>query len=354
MKPTRIAIIGLGYMGQHYLKVLLKPDSSIFDNVSITAICDTDEKHLEDIAERYNIPLATKNADEAIQSDSVDAVIIATPTKYHHDQAKLAIDAQKPIYCEKPLALDEEETGKLTDLVNESGLPNQVGLVLRHSPVTHYLKKTIENGELGKPLSCRVAANSSIPKQGRWYRSDAKRSKEESGGGILKEENIHDIDTLIYLFGDIQVKNVQLDKFDESLEVETDVEAQLYSENGTNISYESHWHDKAMPGRRKIEIVFEHGKITADYFFHGEVTVTVGDTTKSLKKNDLEEIYKQDLNISEKTNAYKSNYGFYPIFAFLRSLTDEIECTPSFSDAHKAEEKIQEMYKMATWKQERV
>lgn len=351
MSLNNIAIIGLGYMGMHHLKVMDQfIKDSLFEDLNVSMVCDVDANHVKDVAERFAVPNFTTDAEEAITDTSVDGIIIATPPKYHFDQAMSAIRECKPFYCEKPVGFDVSETRILAGLLEHKRVPNQVGLVLRHSPAINYIKRILEREDLGKPYLCIMNANSKYPEKGKQFRTDFVKRGEESGGGILHEENIHDIDTLLYLFGDFKISDVLFDRFDPTLNVETSVDARLHFSDRLDARYRSRWHKDIKGCYRWMEIFCEEGKITARYFVNGTVGIEKDGGSKLLTEDELSKAYFKDNHINLPNKAYKQWYSYLADHAFIR-LTRKIGlCTPNLNDALKVEDKIQQMYSIAKWK----
>ena len=87
---------------------------------------------------------------EAVNRDDIQGVVIATPAETHFALAREALLADKHVYVEKPLVLDEREAGELIDLAHERGRVLMVGHLLQFHPVFIRLKEMASAGELGR------------------------------------------------------------------------------------------------------------------------------------------------------------------------------------------------------------
>jgi predicted dehydrogenase len=134
--------------------------------------------------------------EEAVITDSgVDAVVVATRHGTHADLAARALAAGKHVFCEKPLALNEEELNRVLDEAWRSGRILLVGFNRRFSPFARELRAFIE----GTPFvaNYRVSAGNAPPSS--WVHDL------DDGGGRIIGEACHFLDTLVYLCGSLIV-----------------------------------------------------------------------------------------------------------------------------------------------------
>ncbi|WP_430973200.1 Gfo/Idh/MocA family protein [Sunxiuqinia rutila] len=156
-------------------------------NVAITGICDVFDEHAQngiDTASNKARPggdgaaaLRVKRYrtyHEMLADDSIDAVLIATPDHHH---ARIAIDAAKAgkhIYCEKSVALKEDELNELYETVKQSGVVFQLGHQITQSIVFKQAKEIIKRNLLGKITLVETTSNRNTA-SGAWIRHlDAK------------------------------------------------------------------------------------------------------------------------------------------------------------------------------------
>ena len=111
--------------------------------------------------------------------ESSDAVYVTTWTSAHEHAVTATVDAGKPVFCEKPLGTDLASAERIAARVAESGLVNQVGLVLRHSPAFRWLRHEVVAGGHGPVMSMVFRDDQYIPVQGMYastWRSDPDRA----------------------------------------------------------------------------------------------------------------------------------------------------------------------------------
>ncbi|MBW5378170.1 Gfo/Idh/MocA family oxidoreductase [Brachyspira pilosicoli] len=137
MDKVNISLIGVGRMGQFHLNVINQINS-----INLKGIYDADENHLNEVSNKYNINKFS-SLDEAI--DNSDAVIIASPTKFHFEIAKKALEKGKHVLVEKPMTETYIQAKELQEIVNKKNLILQVGHVERFNGAVQELHHIIEN-----------------------------------------------------------------------------------------------------------------------------------------------------------------------------------------------------------------
>ncbi|ANN63107.1 Gfo/Idh/MocA family protein [Brachyspira hyodysenteriae] len=136
MDKVNISLIGVGRMGQFHLNVV-----SQINHINLAGIYDADENHLNEISQKYNIR-KFNSVDEAI--DNADAVIIASPTIYHFEIAKKAVEKGKHVLVEKPMTETYAQALELEEIVKQKNVILQVGHVERFNGAVQELHHIIE------------------------------------------------------------------------------------------------------------------------------------------------------------------------------------------------------------------
>jgi predicted dehydrogenase len=122
--------------------------------------------------------------------------VIATPTDSHAAYACRAIEAGVSVFCEKPLARTLAEAERIRDLAERRGAKVAVGHVVRYFPEYAAARELVARGELGTPITARLARHNSSPASlSDWY------AEPERSGGVLLDMAIHDVDWCLWAFG---------------------------------------------------------------------------------------------------------------------------------------------------------
>jgi protoporphyrinogen oxidase/predicted dehydrogenase len=144
-EPLRIGVVGLGYWGPNLVRNLV--DARSFD---VAYLCDVRAQQLETLSRRYPGVLCTTDFDELLKDDTLDAVAIATPVSSHFSLAMAALQANKHVFVEKPMAASSEQALELTEVAAKQGLVLMPGHTFLYSPAVTTIKRLIDGEELGE------------------------------------------------------------------------------------------------------------------------------------------------------------------------------------------------------------
>ena len=175
----------------------------------LIAVMRRDVSLAEDYARRHNVPKFYSKAADLINDKDINAVYIATPPGSHAKYALEVIKAGKPVYIEKPMAINYSECLKINNAAEKYKVPVFVAYYRRGLPGFNMVKNMIENGSIGKVLFFQMQLfkfPSSDEKSGKlpWRVDPA-----ISGGGHFFDLACHQLDYLDYVFGPIQkVKSI--------------------------------------------------------------------------------------------------------------------------------------------------
>ena len=101
MDPVQIAVVGVGGWGKNLARNFHQlPDANL------KYVCDLDQKKLDQVARQLPGTTLTRDYDAVLKDPEVQAVVIATPAPRHFPVAKMALEAGKDVYVEKPFTLE--------------------------------------------------------------------------------------------------------------------------------------------------------------------------------------------------------------------------------------------------------
>lgn len=188
----RIAMLGAGYIGRVHANAIKK-----LDNAKIVAVADKDLPRAEEMAVDHNAK-AYEDYHQLLNDDNIDAVAIATPTFLHAEMVVEAAKAKKNIFCEKPLALSNEDAQLMAQAIQENKVKSMVGHVLRFWPEYIRAKEILDSGMVGEPLTIFCERLGVLPD---WAEGGWNKQANLSGGAAL-DLQIHDLDFIAYLLGE--------------------------------------------------------------------------------------------------------------------------------------------------------
>lgn len=168
-------IIGTGWIAHEMGEAFLKLNKKIYGVVS---------GHYENALkyqEEFNVEKVYNTLDEMLEDDHIDAVYIATPHNYHHEQMIKALKAGKHVFVEKSITVNDQELNEAVEIAKKNNLVIMDGVTLFHMPVFKKTKEILESGKLGpiKMLQINFGSCKEYDVKNRFF------SKELAGGALL-------------------------------------------------------------------------------------------------------------------------------------------------------------------------
>ncbi len=187
----RIAVLGCGRIGRMHANNI-----SNHRDAELATVFDLHMPSANDVASSHNIQ-AADTAEEIFASDSIDAILIATATPTHADYVEMAVAANKPVLCEKPIDLSLDRVNQCAERIKGSNVAIQLGFNRRFDPGHKHARDVAHSGEIGDLH--QVIITSRDPEM-------PPRSYYEEAGGFLRDMTIHDFDLARYMLGDEPVE----------------------------------------------------------------------------------------------------------------------------------------------------
>ena len=140
----RICVAGAyGAFGMKHLEAL-----DAIEEVTVTSVMGPTQSKIEALATERSIGHASTDLNECINRDDVDAVILATPTQLHAEQAIACMKAGKPVFIEIPMSDSLEDARRICEVQQETGVLAMAGQVRRYNPSHQWINNKIRAGEL--------------------------------------------------------------------------------------------------------------------------------------------------------------------------------------------------------------
>jgi myo-inositol 2-dehydrogenase / D-chiro-inositol 1-dehydrogenase len=179
----RVALLGAGRIGAIHAETLgrlLAPGDLV--------LADLDAERARALAAAVGAEAA--DIEEAIAG--ADALVIAASSNAHPELIRAGIGHQIPVFCEKPLATTLEETGRLVNEIEASGIPFQLGFQRRFDPGYVEGRRRRLAGDLGTVYLVRMVANDHAPPPEAYI---------PTSGGVFRDSSIHDFDAIRWMTG---------------------------------------------------------------------------------------------------------------------------------------------------------
>jgi predicted dehydrogenase len=188
MNKVNIGIIGTGWCGG-----IRAEACAASPYVSELHIAEIKEERLKEVAQKTRPATATTDYRKLLENKNINSIIIsATPETTHYPMARESLLAGKHVFLEKPIALELSEADELISLAREKSLLFTIGYSQRFNPKFAYVKRSIEDGTVGQPVSALVSRHIT-------------RNLGNKIGGRIKlspaaMEATHDIDFILWCF----------------------------------------------------------------------------------------------------------------------------------------------------------
>jgi predicted dehydrogenase len=140
----RAGIIGAGFMGSVHAHAVRAAGGTV------TRVAVSDATRAEEAAALLGAAQGSRVAYDLIADDQVDVVHICTPNSTHAALAEAALEAGKPVVCEKPLATSVSDATRLVELADSHGMATAVPFVYRYYPTVREARARIEEGQAGR------------------------------------------------------------------------------------------------------------------------------------------------------------------------------------------------------------
>lgn len=199
-----VGLVGYKFMGKAHSNAYMTVDK-FFDltkNPVMKAVCGRDEGAVAEFAKRWGWESHETSWESLVARDDIDLVDIGTPGNTHAMIGVGAAKAGKHVFCEKPLAMDLNESRQMLAAVREAGVKHMVNFNYRRVPAVSLAKKMIDSGDIGEIRHVRMTylqdwlVDPEFPMNWRMR-------KESAGSGAHGDLGAHSIDLAHYLCGEI-------------------------------------------------------------------------------------------------------------------------------------------------------
>ncbi|WP_020618059.1 Gfo/Idh/MocA family oxidoreductase [Paenibacillus daejeonensis] len=185
-----ICIIGAGRAGMIHAMNFCRS----IPRASLRAIVDPNRETAERAAKELDVEQVYTDYREALADETVDAVVVVTPTVYHREIVLAAAAAGKHVLCEKPMAMNESECDDMIAACKAAGVKLQLAFMRRFDESFVTAKRQIDEGLIGEVVLVKSLTRGPSTPQPWMY--DIRKSN-----GALAEVGSHDIDALRWFAG---------------------------------------------------------------------------------------------------------------------------------------------------------
>lgn len=190
--PLNIGVVGLGRLGSLYARHF----ATRLPGARLHAVTDVRADVTRQIAAEFGAK-ACATYSELLDDPALDAVVVMTPTKLHHEVVIAAAQVKKAIFCEKPLSLDLAEAQAMKAAVEANRVFFQLGFMRRFDKAYAAAKARIATGVIGEPIVFKSSSRDQFPPPLDYLRP-------VNSGGLFIDMGIHDFDLARWFMGEVK------------------------------------------------------------------------------------------------------------------------------------------------------
>ena len=201
-RKPRLGFVGLGWIGRNRLESIVQADVA-----EVAAVHDVQP---DCAAEGFKLaPHAAlfSSFDELLRHD-LDGVVIATPNRFHAEQAVAALEQGMAVFCQKPLGRNVFETRRIVETAREADCLLGVDLSYGAIPAMQTINKLVESGALGKIFAVDAKFHNGYGPDKSWFYDYSM-----SGGGCVLDLGVHLLDLALRPLGFPHIARVQSSLF---------------------------------------------------------------------------------------------------------------------------------------------
>ena len=211
-----ISLMGAGRIGKMHAEII-----SAHPDVNLQYVYDINKDNALQVAKQNNAELVN-SPEEAIMSDKIDAILIASATPTHTQFITMGAKSGKAVFCEKPIDLDIHKVNECMKEINEINIPLQIGFNRRFDNSHAKVQQARLKKEIGE-LEMLIITSRDPEPPGLEYLNAA--------GGFFRDTTIHDFDLSRFILGDdpiIQVTAFGENLFDENAKKADDFDTAMF------------------------------------------------------------------------------------------------------------------------------
>jgi predicted dehydrogenase len=234
-KVLRIGLVGVGAAAQ----VNHIPAWKKIEGVELVALCDRDPEKAARVAQKFQIPRVHARVDDLLTDEEVDAIDICTPNYLHAPIGTAALEAEKHVLCERPLARSAAEAEAMLKAAKKADRVLMCCVQHRFRPDAQLLKKFVDKGDLGPVFFAKAGW---LRQRAEWDSDEWRAQKRESGGGVVLDLGFQMLDLSLWVLGSPRVQAVTASVHrTRKGDVEDSATAFFRLESGATLTLELTW-----------------------------------------------------------------------------------------------------------------
>jgi len=189
---VRWGIIGPGRIAEEFARAL-----DVVEGSFLYAVASRNKTRAEKFATDHGALVYYDNYQALLEDPRVDAIYIATPHRFHYEQARASILAGKAVLCEKPLTVNADEARELISLARESGVFLMEAMRTRYLPIYREVQRWLDEGRIGTVSKMTSSFGFKFPRD-----PEDRLLNHELAGGVLLDLGVYNLSMSQWLFGE--------------------------------------------------------------------------------------------------------------------------------------------------------
>jgi len=253
-KLVNIAVIGCGRVAQHYKKIF---DSGVVTDFNFVGFCDLLSDRSDYFANHFNA-FSYQSINLMLKEQKPDLVLILSPSGFHYEHSKVALNNGCHVLCEKPISMTPIQAQELDKLASRLGLMYGVAFQNRFNPAIIALEKAVKEGRFGKIITATIRL--------RWcryqdYYEDGWHGTWPQDGGVINQQAIHHVDAINWILGPINSVSATIANRLNELEAEDTMVAIMKFQNGALGTIEATTAARPEDFEASLSVVGEKGMV---------------------------------------------------------------------------------------------
>lgn len=256
----RVGVIGIGNMGTAHAACLQK---GAVDSLSLAAVCDCNPQKRAVCVEKFPSVPFFDDWQQLIAAKAVDAVIIATPHRFHAHIAKAALEAGLHVMCEKPVDITVSAARRLNEAAAKSERVFGIMFNQRTNPLFAKARELVQSGAIGEIKRTNWLITNWYRTQAYYDSGDWRATWAGEGGGVLLNQAPHNLDLWQWICG-MPTRLMAFCPVGKYHDIEVEDEATLlveYANGATGCFITS---TGEFPGTNRLEIVGDRGQLVLE------------------------------------------------------------------------------------------
>lgn len=257
---------------------------------ALVAVMRRNADKAADYAKRHNVSRWYSDAAKLINDTEVNAIYIATPPSSHEEYTLAAINAGKPVYVEKPMALNYASAKRMAEAATAKNIKLVVAHYRREWPMFKKIKELLNEKAIGEVQNIKLEfERPPLTKEDLLDEKKAWRVNPAiSGGGLFHDLAPHQLDIMYWLFGGTE--KITGHSSNRGGHYAADDTVNGYIEFANGIQFNGYWNFNAAGSKDLCKINGSKGKLAFNFFETPVIEITTDGNTERLSFESLQHV----------------------------------------------------------------